>query len=207
MVDGGTYNGDKAYKDSKLCNILFTRELQRRLESSEATKNIVVNSFSPGLITSSGFFRYQSPLFSKVGSLLIHGRCSPFNNSFFLTRISSKRLLASLPKRLREWQKRLSGEEGAWSIWSPTSTRELSSGTANQALQSMATLPMASSSLFQISALRPRTTRRRRSYGNSAKSWLAFHPDLPDYENTLHWGSTCCHWQQDVKCELIVFKF
>ena len=68
MVDGGTYNGDKAYKDSKLCNILFTRELQRRLESSEATKNIIVNSFSPGLITSSGFFRYQSPLFSKVGS-------------------------------------------------------------------------------------------------------------------------------------------
>lgn len=68
MVDGNPYNGDKAYKDSKLCNILFTRELQRRLESNDATKNIIVNSFSPGLITSSGFFRYQSPLFAKVCS-------------------------------------------------------------------------------------------------------------------------------------------
>lgn len=66
MVDGEAYNGDKAYKDSKLCNVLFTRELQRRLESADDTKKIVVNCFSPGLITSSGFFRYQSPFFSKV---------------------------------------------------------------------------------------------------------------------------------------------
>lgn len=62
MVDGKPYNGDKAYKDSKLCNILFCRELARRLEQ----KNIVVNAFSPGLITSGGFFRYQSPFFTKV---------------------------------------------------------------------------------------------------------------------------------------------
>ncbi|VEU41768.1 unnamed protein product [Pseudo-nitzschia multistriata] len=41
MVDGNPYNGDKAYKDSKLCNILFCKELQRRLGSDEATKNIV----------------------------------------------------------------------------------------------------------------------------------------------------------------------
>ena len=62
MVDGNPYNGDKAYKDSKLCNILFCRELTRRL----AQKNIVVNAFSPGLITSSGFFRYQNQVFSSV---------------------------------------------------------------------------------------------------------------------------------------------
>jgi len=62
MVDGKPYNGDKAYKDSKLCNIFFCRELTRRL----AQKNIVVNAFSPGLITSSGFFRYQSPVFSTI---------------------------------------------------------------------------------------------------------------------------------------------
>ncbi len=34
MVDGGAYDADKAYKDSKLCNMLFTRELSRRLEAA-----------------------------------------------------------------------------------------------------------------------------------------------------------------------------
>jgi len=27
MVDGEKFDADKAYKDSKLCNVLFTREL------------------------------------------------------------------------------------------------------------------------------------------------------------------------------------
>jgi protochlorophyllide reductase len=67
MVDGQPYNGDKAYKDSKLCNILFCRELTRRL----ADKNIVVNAFSPGLITSSGFFRYQNPIFASVFNVAV----------------------------------------------------------------------------------------------------------------------------------------
>ena len=31
MVDGGTFDADKAYKDSKLCNVLLGRELSRRL--------------------------------------------------------------------------------------------------------------------------------------------------------------------------------
>ena len=90
MVDGEAFNADKAYKDSKvrvillctrfwmicwnflanihvqLCNVLFTRELQRRLEQSPATKDITVNCFSPGLITSGSFFRYQNQVFSKV---------------------------------------------------------------------------------------------------------------------------------------------
>jgi protochlorophyllide reductase len=66
MVDGNPYNGDKAYKDSKLCNIFFCRELTRRL----ADKNIVVNAFSPGLITSSGFFRYQNPVFSTIFNVI-----------------------------------------------------------------------------------------------------------------------------------------
>ncbi|KAG7347498.1 light-dependent protochlorophyllide oxido-reductase [Nitzschia inconspicua] len=70
MVDGQSYNGDKAYKDSKLCNVFFCRELQRRLSASDATKGITVNSFSPGLITSTGLFRYQSPLFSSIFGVL-----------------------------------------------------------------------------------------------------------------------------------------
>ncbi|KAL3931031.1 MAG: hypothetical protein SGARI_004310, partial [Bacillariaceae sp.] len=66
MVDGQPYNGDKAYKDSKLCNVFFLRELQRRLASSEATKGISANAFSPGLITSTGFFRNQNPFFASL---------------------------------------------------------------------------------------------------------------------------------------------
>jgi protochlorophyllide reductase len=70
MVDGQPYNGDKAYKDSKLCNIFFCRELQRRLSALGATNSITVNSFSPGLITSTGLFRYQSPFFSSLFGVL-----------------------------------------------------------------------------------------------------------------------------------------
>ena len=64
MLDGSEYNADKAYKDSKLCNVLFARELQRRL--SAANSAVTVNAFGPGLITRTGFFRYQNPLFVKL---------------------------------------------------------------------------------------------------------------------------------------------
>lgn len=66
MVDGQAFNADKAYKDSKLCNVLFTRELQKRLEGNPETKGIVTNCFNPGLIVSTGLFRDQNPLFTKV---------------------------------------------------------------------------------------------------------------------------------------------
>ncbi|CAB9524931.1 Protochlorophyllide reductase A, chloroplastic [Seminavis robusta] len=66
MVDGASFNADKAYKDSKLCNVLFTRELQKRLEASDETKRITANCFNPGLIVSTGLFRDQNPLFTKV---------------------------------------------------------------------------------------------------------------------------------------------
>ena len=66
MVDGGWYNADKAYKDSKLCNIIFARELQRRLSADERTRNIIANSFTPGLIVGTGLFRDQNQVFTKV---------------------------------------------------------------------------------------------------------------------------------------------
>ena len=65
MVDGQPFNADKAYKDSKLCNVLFTRELQRRLDA-DSSNNIKVNSFTPGLIVGTGLFRDQNQLFTKV---------------------------------------------------------------------------------------------------------------------------------------------
>ena len=50
MVDGATvFNGAKAYHDSKLCNVLFSREAHRRWGDS-----ISVRSFNPGLITDTG---------------------------------------------------------------------------------------------------------------------------------------------------------
>lgn len=65
MVDGNAFNADKAYKDSKLCNVLFTRELQRRLDADD-TNNIKANSFTPGLIVGTGLFRDQNKVFTKV---------------------------------------------------------------------------------------------------------------------------------------------
>ena len=58
MLDGSpVFDGDKAYKDSKLCNVLLARELNRRLEGA-----IPVMAWSPGLVIardSRGFFRYS----------------------------------------------------------------------------------------------------------------------------------------------------
>jgi protochlorophyllide reductase len=76
MIDGGNFNADKAYKDSKLCNILFARELQRRLDNDDKTKDISVNAFSPGLIVSTGLFRDQNPFFVKVRYLLAGVFCT-----------------------------------------------------------------------------------------------------------------------------------
>ncbi|CAK9042663.1 unnamed protein product [Durusdinium trenchii] len=64
MVDGSSYDAGKAYKDSKLCNVLFTLEFARRLKREGS--NITVNCFSPGLIPSKTFFRYQNEGFSSA---------------------------------------------------------------------------------------------------------------------------------------------
>jgi len=61
MVDGAPYSADKAYKDSKLCNVLFTEEISRRL--TDRKSKVRCNCFSPGLIPSTGLFRSQNPLF------------------------------------------------------------------------------------------------------------------------------------------------
>ncbi len=71
MLDGvSPFSADKAYKDSKLCNILFARELSRRL--SIFADNIPVIAWAPGLViprTRSGFFRY-SRKYNELGYLL-----------------------------------------------------------------------------------------------------------------------------------------
>ena len=66
MADGAmAYNGAKAYHDSKLCNVLFAREADRRWR----TGGVSVRSFNPGLITDTGLFR-AARKDNLVGTLL-----------------------------------------------------------------------------------------------------------------------------------------
>jgi len=61
------FNSDKAYKNSKLCNILFAKELSKRLQSQSSKISVI--TWAPGLVIPNedlGFFRY-SKKFNKLG--------------------------------------------------------------------------------------------------------------------------------------------
>ncbi|MFN9624157.1 MAG: SDR family NAD(P)-dependent oxidoreductase [Cyanobacteriota bacterium] len=67
MVDGGPFQAEKAYKDSKLCNVLMAREVERRLR--ERGRRLPVIAWSPGLVIpreEGGFFR-ESRRFNPLG--------------------------------------------------------------------------------------------------------------------------------------------
>ena len=60
MLDGGPFNAEKAYKDSKLCNLLMAREMDRQLR--QQGQSLPVLAWSPGLViprSNGGFFRYS----------------------------------------------------------------------------------------------------------------------------------------------------
>jgi len=70
MIDGNKFNADKAYKDSKLCNILFARKLSDNLIKKKLS--IPVIAWAPGLVISrdnQGFFRY-SRKYNQLGQIL-----------------------------------------------------------------------------------------------------------------------------------------
>ncbi len=70
MIDGNRFNADKAYKDSKLCNILFGKELCKKLIQKKLY--IPVITWAPGLVisrNSEGFFRY-SRQYNRLGQIL-----------------------------------------------------------------------------------------------------------------------------------------
>lgn len=48
-----SYNGITAYGQSKLANILFTKELARRLDGSESGTRVTANCFHPGAVRTS----------------------------------------------------------------------------------------------------------------------------------------------------------
>lgn len=60
MIDGGDFDGAKAYKDSKVCNMLTMQELHRRYNEETG---IAFASLYPGCIATTGLFREHIPLF------------------------------------------------------------------------------------------------------------------------------------------------
>jgi len=74
MLDGGPFNAEKAYKDSKLCNLLMAREVDRQLR--QQGQSLPVLAWSPGLViprSNGGFFRYsrsQNPIGQALFALV-----------------------------------------------------------------------------------------------------------------------------------------
>ena len=68
MMDGSQFDYHKAYSMSKLCNVSFTMELNRRLQKN--SKGVVANCFSPGLMTQSGLFRNQNQILTSIFSVV-----------------------------------------------------------------------------------------------------------------------------------------
>lgn len=63
MIDGKKFEPVKAYKDSKVCNVLTMRELHRRYHESTG---IIFSSLYPGCVATTALFRNHYPLFQKL---------------------------------------------------------------------------------------------------------------------------------------------
>jgi protochlorophyllide reductase len=63
MANGKKFEPVKAYKDSKVCNILTMRELHRRYHESTG---ITFTSLYPGCVADTPLFRNHYPLFQKI---------------------------------------------------------------------------------------------------------------------------------------------
>ncbi|MFO8236839.1 MAG: protochlorophyllide reductase [Prochlorococcaceae cyanobacterium] len=63
MASGKSFKPGKAYKDSKLCNMITTQELHRRLHASTG---IVFSSLYPGCVADSPLFRNTPRIFQRI---------------------------------------------------------------------------------------------------------------------------------------------
>ncbi|MBE9076552.1 protochlorophyllide reductase [Romeria aff. gracilis LEGE 07310] len=63
MINNGKFKPGKAYKDSKLCNMLTMRELHRRYHDSTG---ITFSALYPGCVAETGLFRNHYPLFRTI---------------------------------------------------------------------------------------------------------------------------------------------
>jgi len=63
MIDGKPFKPGKAYKDSKLCTMMMSRELHARFH---AQTGIVFSTLYPGCVADTPLFRNTPPLFQKI---------------------------------------------------------------------------------------------------------------------------------------------
>ncbi|MFZ4689619.1 MAG: protochlorophyllide reductase [Polymorphobacter sp.] len=63
MIDGKPFKPGKAYKDSKLCTMIMSRELHRRFH---ADTGIVFATLYPGCVADTPLFRHAPPLFRRI---------------------------------------------------------------------------------------------------------------------------------------------
>jgi protochlorophyllide reductase len=63
MIDGGAFKPGKAYKDSKLCTMIMSRELHRRFHGETG---IVFSTLYPGCVAETPLFRHAPALFRQV---------------------------------------------------------------------------------------------------------------------------------------------
>ena len=63
MIDGKKFKPGKAYKDSKLCNMLTMRELHDRYHESTG---VIFNALYPGCVAETGLFRNHYSLFRTI---------------------------------------------------------------------------------------------------------------------------------------------
>ncbi|KAH8044624.1 enoyl-(acyl carrier protein) reductase [Aureococcus anophagefferens] len=63
MADGGSFFGAKAYKDSKVCNMMTVQELHRRFHDETG---ITFSSLYPGCIAETGLFREKRGWFRTI---------------------------------------------------------------------------------------------------------------------------------------------
>jgi protochlorophyllide reductase len=98
MVDGSSpFDAEKAYKDSKLCNLLFARELERRLRLRGTPMPVL--AWSPGLVIprgEGGFFRHSrrhnewgQRLFALVARDLLRLTASPQRAGALLAQLAA----------------------------------------------------------------------------------------------------------------------
>lgn len=63
MIDGKAFKAGKAYKDSKLCNMIMNREFHRRFHQSTG---VVFNTLYPGCVAETALFRDAPKLFQQI---------------------------------------------------------------------------------------------------------------------------------------------